>query len=191
MAGGHDPYAALRVPGFVIYMAGWVVAVIGQQVQSVAVQWQIYQRIGTPSKGSLALGIVGGVQALPVILLALPAGHLADKADRRRIIAISQLLAAVCSILLALVSYSNGSIYLLYVLLFLSATTQAMGNGRLDRRCCRNSCPKGCSPTPQRGTASCLRGKSAAVLGFAWAVWWWACRSWGQPGRTFWMPRAL
>jgi MFS family permease len=126
-AAGHDPYAALRFPGFVLYMVGWVVSVIGQQVQSVAVQWQIYQRIGTPSKGSLALGIVGGVQALPVILLALPAGHLADRRDRRKIIALSQLGAAVCSLGLAAVSHYDGSIGLLYLLLFLGATAQAVG----------------------------------------------------------------
>jgi MFS family permease len=124
---GHDPYAALRYPSFVLYMLGWVVSVIGQQVQSVAVQWQIYQRIGAASKGSLALGIVGGVQALPLILLALPAGHLADRRDRRKIISLSQFAAAVCSVGLAVTSHLNGSIALLYLLLFLGATAQAVG----------------------------------------------------------------
>jgi MFS family permease len=127
MATGHDPYAALRETSFLFYMAGWIISVIGQQVQSVAVQWQIYQRIGIPSKGSLALGIVGGVQALPLILLALPAGHIADRFDRRRIIAVSQLGAAACSICLAVVSHLNGSIPLLYLLLFMGATAQAVG----------------------------------------------------------------
>jgi MFS family permease len=108
-------------------MAGWIVSVIGQQIQSVAVQWQIYQRIGTPSRGSLALGIVGGVQALPLIALALPAGHWADQKDRRKIIAFSQLGAAVCSICLAMISHANGSIALLYLLLLLGATAQAVG----------------------------------------------------------------
>jgi len=126
---GHDPYAALRHSGFVLYMLGWVVSVIGQQVQSVAVQWQIYQRISTASKdsGALALGIVGGVQALPLILLALPAGHLADRRDRRKIISLSQFAAAICSIGLALTSHFHGSIPLLYLLLFLGATAQAVG----------------------------------------------------------------
>ena len=128
-AAGHDPYAALRHSGFVLYMLGWVVSVIGQQVQSVAVQWQIYQRISTASKdsGALALGIVGGVQALPLILLALPAGHLADRFDRRKIIMFSQACAAACSIALALVSHFNGSIPLLYALLFAGGITQALG----------------------------------------------------------------
>jgi MFS family permease len=108
-------------------MLGWVISVIGQQVQSVAVQWQIYQRIGVASNGSLALGIVGGVQALPLILLALPAGHLADRKDRRKIIALSQLAAAICSLGLALTSHFQGSITLLYLLLFLGATAQAVG----------------------------------------------------------------
>ena len=126
-AQGHDPYAALRIRGFWNYLIGWVVSVIGQQVQSVAVQWQIYQRIGGHAAGALALGLVGGVQALPIILLALPAGHLADRFDRRRIIMVGQLIVALCSIGLAIVSHLNGSIFLLYLLLGLSATGEAVG----------------------------------------------------------------
>lgn len=127
MAAGHDPYAALRIGGFRLYLLGWVVLAIGQQVQSVAVQWQIFQRMHAGSSGALALGLVGGVQALPLILLALPAGHLADKFDRRWIIIFSLLFAFVCSIGLAFVSHVNGPIALVYLLLFLGATALAVG----------------------------------------------------------------
>ncbi|HXE53326.1 MAG TPA: MFS transporter [Tepidisphaeraceae bacterium] len=123
---GHDPYAALRISGFRLYVIGWVASVIGQQVQSVAVQWQIAQRVGMQHE-AMALGLVGGIQALPIILLALPAGHLADRFDRRRVIQIGQVVVALCSLGLAAASHWNGSIYWFYLLLGLSATGEAIG----------------------------------------------------------------
>ena len=124
---GHDPYAALRFPGYWLYSIGWMISVIGQQVQSVAVQWQIFHRMGSASSGALALGLVGGVQAVPVLLLALPAGHLADRFDRRRIILVSQCFAFLCSVGLALASRAGSPVAVFYVLLGLGATAQAMG----------------------------------------------------------------
>ena len=48
---------------------------------SVAVSWQIYAL----TNSAMALGMIGLMQFLPSVLLALPAGHLADQFDRRRI----------------------------------------------------------------------------------------------------------
>jgi MFS family permease len=128
-AAGHDPYAALRIPQFCLFSTGWMISVVGQQVQSIAVQWQIFQRIGSgsASRGALALGLVGGVQAIPVLLLALPAGHLADRFDRRRLLMISQFFAFLCSVGLAIASHANAPVGMLYLLLGLGATAQAMG----------------------------------------------------------------
>jgi MFS family permease len=124
---GHDPYAALRFGDYWLFSIGWMMSVIGQQVQSVAVQWQIFQRMTSASQGALALGWVGGVQAIPIILLALPAGHLADQFDRKRLILISQCFALACSVGLALASHFEAPVGLFYLLLGLSATAQAMG----------------------------------------------------------------
>jgi MFS family permease len=125
---GHDPYAALRYRDYRLFVGGWVASVIGAQIQDVAIGWEIFKRLGSDvSKGSWALGWVGGVQALPVILLALPAGQMADRLDRRKIILYSTLLAALSSFGLALVSYGNGGIGWLYVLLGLGAVAKAIG----------------------------------------------------------------
>lgn len=125
---GHDPYAALRYPSYWLYSIGWVFSVMGQQVQSVAVGWEILHRLGTdPARSSLALGLVGGVQAIPVMLLSIPAGHLADRYDRRWIIMLSMLFASVCSFGLMLVSQYQGSIGLMYLLLGLNAMGLAVG----------------------------------------------------------------
>jgi len=127
-SGGHDPYAALRYRDYRLFVGGWVASVIGAQIQDVAIGWEIFKRLGSDiSKGSWALGWVGGVQALPIILLALPAGQLADRLDRRKIILCSTLLAALCSFGLALVSFGNGGIGWLYVLLGLGAIAKAIG----------------------------------------------------------------
>ena len=58
----HDPYAALRIGGFWLYEIGWVVSVIGQQVQSVAVQWHIgfaWGSIATPHQQRWAWWALG------------------------------------------------------------------------------------------------------------------------------------
>ncbi len=99
---------------------------IGLQVQSVAIGWQLFHRAHNARAGALALGWVGGVQALPVILLALPAGQLADRFDRRRIVMLGTLGSALASLGLALVSRGNGPASLMYLLLGLGATAQAI-----------------------------------------------------------------
>jgi MFS family permease len=124
----HDPYAALRYRDYRLFVGGWIASVVGAQIQDVAIGWEIFKRLGSDvSRGSWALGWVGGVQALPVILLALPAGQLADRVDRRRIILFSALLAAASSLGLAVVSFSDGGIGWLYVLLALGAIAKAIG----------------------------------------------------------------
>jgi MFS family permease len=123
MGPSHDPYAAFRVPGYRRYMLGWLMALVGTQIQSVAVRWEMYQRTGE----ALSLGLIGLAQALPVLLLALPAGFLADRFDRRRVVALSLLGMTVTSIGLALLSWFSGPILLMYALLILDASAVALG----------------------------------------------------------------
>ncbi|HET6251857.1 MAG TPA: MFS transporter [Tepidisphaeraceae bacterium] len=126
---GHDPYAALRYPDFLLYLAGWVLSVIGQQIQDVAVGWDIFIRTRAEANINplLALGLVGAVLAIPIIVLAIPAGALADRFDRRKIIMISVTGAAACSLGLAWLSHVHGSLTLMYVSLFAGSTFSAMG----------------------------------------------------------------
>lgn len=116
-----DSYVALRFKNFRLYIAGTLIAVIGQQMQSVAVGWELYERTGS----AMALGWVGFVQALPVILLALPAGQLADWVSRKRIVMGAQVVLAASSLGLAYLSYTQGSLELVYLLLFLSGVARA------------------------------------------------------------------
>ncbi len=119
----HDPYAAFRQSDYRRYLLGWLAALLGTRIQSVAIGWEIYQRTGE----ALALGMVGLVQALPTILLALPAGYLADRWPRRRLIMLSLAGMTLTSLGLALVSWFQGPILLMYGLLLLDAACVAVG----------------------------------------------------------------
>ena len=74
--------AALRERDFARYAAARFLATYAWQMLGVAVGWQVYAL----TKDPLALGFVGLAQFLPFIALVLPAGRLADHADRRRVL---------------------------------------------------------------------------------------------------------
>lgn len=123
-AGGHDPYAALRIKAYRRYMIGTTLSFIGQQMQAAAIGWEVASRSTRPELG---LGMVGLVGAAPVILLALPAGHLADSWNRKNLTIITLILTAACSIGLAVLSYMTGPLILMYLLLLLASTFAAIG----------------------------------------------------------------
>jgi MFS family permease len=75
----------------------------GYQMLTVAVGWQMYSL----TNSAFYLGLVGLVQFMPVLLLTLFVGHLADRYDRRRIISISQMIEGLAIFILAFGSYSG------------------------------------------------------------------------------------
>lgn len=102
----HDPYAAFRFGGFSLFTAGNLLSITGRLMLAVAVEWEIYAR----THSATALGLVGLVIAVPVVALSLPAGHLADRISRKRIILVSQIFSALMSVALAIVSWKHLSI---------------------------------------------------------------------------------
>jgi MFS family permease len=111
----HDAYAALRYPDFRRLLVGRFLGTLGEQMLTVAIGWELYLR----TRSALALGLVGLVQVLPVIVLSLFAGQIADRYDRKRIVVLSQAGLAVCSFGLALLSAQQGPLLLIYGCLFL------------------------------------------------------------------------
>src|ERR1041385_2251925 len=111
---GHDPYAALRFHDYRLILFGRVFANVGSNMQTVAVGWELYER----THSAMALGWVGFVQVLPVLLFALPAGHLADRFDRRRLAIVAQLLMASAAAGLAVLSHEQGPVAWMYACLF-------------------------------------------------------------------------
>ena len=125
----HDPYAALRLRDYRLFSAGWVMSVMAQQIQEVAVGWDIFSRTRAEARiePMLALGLIGLAMALPIITLAIPAGALADRFDRRRLIIFSMVGSATASLALAGLSHAHGSLSLMYLCLFLGASANAIG----------------------------------------------------------------
>ena len=119
----HDPYAALRLREYRLYAASYVLAVIGGQAQSVAIAWEIYQK--THSK--LSLGFIGGIQVIPLFVLALPAGHLSDTMSRKQLLIFTQWMLALWGLVLAWLSYAHHDWPLLvpamYAVILLNAIT--------------------------------------------------------------------
>ncbi len=102
----HDAYAALRFVGFRHYLVGGFVANVGRQMATVAVAWQIYQW----THSATALGLVGLLNVLPLLVLSLPSGVLADRVDRKWVIAVTNSGLAILAILLALVTHFQAAI---------------------------------------------------------------------------------
>ena len=90
----------------------------------VALGWELYERTGS----ALALGMVGLVTAIPVVLLALPAGHLADRADRKKIVIGAQIVFIMMSLSLAAVSWRAGPVFIVYAILLVRGVAQAYNN---------------------------------------------------------------
>jgi len=88
--------AVLRNRDFTRFIAARFLATLAVQMQTVAVGWQVYEVTRNP----LDLGLIGLSQFLPFVLLILPAGHLADSRDRRRILAVCFALECLCALLL-------------------------------------------------------------------------------------------
>ena len=109
----HDPYAALRYRDFRLLLTGRFLTAFGNEMLSFAIGWELWLR----THEAFALGMVGLVQVIPVILLSLPAGHMADQYNRKRIVLISELFLALCVLGLGWLSYTEGPLVLIYALL--------------------------------------------------------------------------
>ena len=115
-----DPYSVLRQGDFARYLVGRLVAVLGQQMLTVAVGWELYDRTGS----ALALGLVGLAEMIAMVLLTLPAGHLADNYNRKRIIQTALLVGVASSIGLAFISALHGPVWCIYACLFMTAAAR-------------------------------------------------------------------
>jgi len=96
----EHPYAVFRNADFFRYLIARFVASFGMQMLVAAVDWELFRRTGT----ALALGYVGLALMVPMVLCTLPAGHLADRYSRKKIILASTLVLGLASLGLMLVS---------------------------------------------------------------------------------------
>lgn len=90
----NDPYAALRIKEFNIFLLVRFALVFGWSMQFVVIEWQVYSLTQDP----LSLGIIGLCEFVPAFLLAPFAGHIVDKKEKRN-------LFTLCIALFSIISY--------------------------------------------------------------------------------------
>jgi MFS family permease len=112
----------LRHPSFVMFWCARTSTTGAYQMLLVAVGWQLYDLTNDP----LDLGIVGLVQLVPLVTLAVFVGQIADRYDRRAIIALMQMAKTLAAIALALGS-AGGFITreLMFAILFVVGIARA------------------------------------------------------------------
>ena len=120
VAEADTPYAVLANRNFRLYLLARFIASFGQQMLTVAVGWELYER----THDALALGLVGLAQMVPMILFTLPAGHLADNLNRKGIIIAMTALTAMASLGLTLVSVLSARTLWIYFCLFAAGSAR-------------------------------------------------------------------
>jgi len=105
-----------------LYMVSRAASGLGESMLAVALGWQVYQI----TNSVLSLGMISMAQAIPSLGLALFAGHAADRADRRTILLVTQLVALVTALALAGAAASpHPAVWPIYAVLFVRGVNGA------------------------------------------------------------------
>src|SRR5690606_21455013 len=79
-----DPYAALRIKEFNIFLLVRFALVFGWSMQFIVIEWEVYSL----TKDPLSLGVIGLMEIIPALSMALFAGHIVDQKEKRNLLAI-------------------------------------------------------------------------------------------------------
>jgi MFS family permease len=116
--------AALRIRDFRFFWLSSVATGLALSMSQVAIGWQVYELHGNP----LDLGLVGLAEFLPLPLLALPAGHLADRLPRRSLFGAATVLdLVVIAGLLVVTIVGASSLWPFFLLAFGTGAASALG----------------------------------------------------------------
>lgn len=118
----RDPYAALRIKEFNIFLLVRLFLVFGWSMQFIVIEWQVY----SITKDPLSLGIIGLMEIIPAFTMALFAGHIVDQKEKRNLFALCIALFSLISLGLFLLTtetvvsdWSTHSVlYSIYALVF-------------------------------------------------------------------------
>lgn len=115
-------FAALAIPDFRHLWIGSLISNVGSWMQLIGTGWLVLQLTHSP----FWLGVVSFTGAVPILVLSLFAGVLADRVDRRRLLLVTQSTAGVLALLLAvLVTLHRINIVLILIITALTATAMA------------------------------------------------------------------
>ena len=94
-------FAAFRHRNYRLFFFGQLVSFIGTWMQTVAIGWLVYQL----SNSALTLGVVKFLGAIPITLLTLVGGAVADRIEKRRVVVVTESVAMVLALVLAALVY--------------------------------------------------------------------------------------
>ncbi len=118
------PYEALRHRDFRRLAISMLVSVVGSQMQNVAIDWHVWILTRSP----LALGLLGLVRVVPIVVLSLVGGLVADRHDRRRVLLVTQSTMTLVALALGTATLlGRDSVGLVYLL-----TAATSGAGAFD-----------------------------------------------------------
>jgi MFS family permease len=130
-AGRRTAFAALRYRDFRLLWAGQFFSITGSQMQLVTINWHVYllMRPYGEKAAAAALGLVGLVRVLPIVLCSLVGGVVADAVDRKRLILVTQTVMLACAAVLAAFTAAGlRQIWPVYALTALSSAAIAFDN---------------------------------------------------------------
>ena len=125
----NDPYAALRIREFNIFLLLRFIMVFSWSMQFIVIEWEVYSL----TKSALSLGIVGLMEVVPAILMALFAGHFVDQNEKKGLLFKCIIGFLIISLGLFLLTWEpfRGNLsgktilYLIYFLVFLGGIVRA------------------------------------------------------------------
>jgi MFS family permease len=121
----RDSFIALRYRNFRLIWIGLLVSLTGSTMQSAALLWHVSLLV-PPSRKGLALGLVGAVKVLPIIVFSLISGVVADALDRRRLMLVTQSLSTIVAIALAIIAFQGVThVWPIYLLAALGSAVSA------------------------------------------------------------------
>lgn len=149
----------LQHRSFVSFWLARTSSSFGFQMLSIIVGWQIYSQ----THSAFWLGMIGLVQFFPSVILALPAGHIADQFDRRRVVMFGQILEWAAIALLAWLTWKgDASVGVILSLIFIISSAKTLESPAMI------SMLPALVPTsilPRATAANAVSGQAAQIVG--------------------------
>ena len=98
-----DPYAALRIKEFNIFLLVRFVLVFAWSMQFIVIEWEVYSM----TKDPLSLGLIGLMEIIPAVSMALFAGHIVDQREKRNLLVWCIALFSLISLGLFLLTWDK------------------------------------------------------------------------------------
>lgn len=120
-----ESFLSLRYRDFRLLWTGQLISQAGSQMQIVAINWQVY----LITHSALALGFVGLVRVVPIIVFSLVGGVMADAVDRRKLMIVTQIVMLAAALGLGILSITGLQIvWPIYLLTAISSACVAFDN---------------------------------------------------------------